>query len=99
MNWNTWVRRIHRWLSIVFTAAVIANFVAMGLGKSPSWVVYTPLPPLFLLLFTGLYLFALPYAAKWRSVQGFQRIEGLIARPARMSGKSAKVGTNEEKRT
>jgi hypothetical protein len=65
LNWNTWVRQIHRWLSI-FAATVVANFVAMGLGEPPAWVVYSPLLPLFLLLFTGLYLFALPYAARWR---------------------------------
>ena len=45
-----------------FTVAVVANFVAMGLGEPPAWVVYAPLLPLFLLLFTGLYMFALPYA-------------------------------------
>ena len=61
-----WIRQVHRWLSIVFTVAVIANFVAMGLGEPPSWIVYAPLPPLFLLIFTGLYMFAIPYAAKWR---------------------------------
>ena len=66
MNWNNWVRQIHRWLSIVFTATVIANFVAMGLGEPPTLVVYSPLLPLFLLLFTGLYMFVLPYAAKLR---------------------------------
>ncbi len=66
MNWKKWVRQIHRWLSIVFTATVIANFVAMGLGKPPAWVVYSPLLPLFLLLFTGLNMFVLPYATKWR---------------------------------
>jgi len=70
MNWNTSVRQIHRWLSIVFTATVIANFVAMGFGESPTLVVYSPLLPLFLLLFTGLYLFALPYAARWRGARG-----------------------------
>jgi cellulose synthase/poly-beta-1,6-N-acetylglucosamine synthase-like glycosyltransferase len=67
LNWNIWLRQIHRWLSIVFTVTVIANFVAMGLGEPPSWVVYSPLLPLFLLLFTGLYLFVLPHATKWRS--------------------------------
>jgi cellulose synthase/poly-beta-1,6-N-acetylglucosamine synthase-like glycosyltransferase len=67
LNWNTWIRQIHRWLSIIFTLTVIANFVEMALGKPPSWVVYSPLPPLFLLLFTGLYMFVLPYAAKARS--------------------------------
>ena len=66
MNWNKWVRQIHRWLSIAFTLTVVANLIAIGLGKSPAWVVYSPLLPLFLLLATGLYLFALPYAAKSR---------------------------------
>ena len=67
MNWNKWVRQVHRWLSIAFTMTVIANFVAMGLGEPPVWVVYSPLLPLFLLLFTGLYMFVLPYATRWRS--------------------------------
>lgn len=66
MRSNLWIRQAHRWLSIVFTTAVIANFVAMSLGEPPLWVVYAPLPPLFLLLFSGLYMFALPYAARWR---------------------------------
>ena len=62
-------RQIHRWTSIVFTVTVIANFVAMALGGGapPPWVTYSPLLPLALLLFTGLYLFALPYAIRWRS--------------------------------
>ncbi|WP_265517854.1 hypothetical protein [Nitratireductor luteus] len=67
MNWNTWIRQIHRWVAIAFTLTVTANFVAMGLGEPPPWLVYSPLPPLFVLLFTGLYMFALPYAAKRRS--------------------------------
>ena len=67
MNWNKWIRQGHRWLSIIFTLTVIANFVAMGLGEPPAVVVYSPLPPLFLLLFSGLYMFALPYVAKGRS--------------------------------
>ncbi len=69
MNWNTWIRKSHRWLSLVFTAAVIANFVTMAFGKPPPWVVYAPLPPLFLLLFSGLYMFVLPYIAKGRSIR------------------------------
>lgn len=66
MSWNKWIRQIHRWLSIVFTATVIANFVAMGIGQPPPWVVYAPLLPLALLLLSGLYMFALPYAGSWR---------------------------------
>lgn len=69
MNWNIRVRQIHRWLSMAFTATVVANFVALaqGGGASPSWVTYSPLLPLALLLFTGLYMFVLPYATQWRS--------------------------------
>ena len=67
MNWNSWIRQIHRWLSIVFTLTVMANFAAMTQGQPPAWVTYSPLPPLALLLFTGLYLFVLPYATQWRS--------------------------------
>jgi hypothetical protein len=63
---SKWVRQLHRWLSIVFTLTVIANFVAMAKGTPPAWVTYAPLFPLALLLFSGLYLFILPYTAKWR---------------------------------
>jgi hypothetical protein len=66
LNWNMWVRQTHRWLSIIFTLTVIANFITMALGTPPAWVVYAPLLPLFLLLFTGLYMFVVPYAAKRR---------------------------------
>jgi cellulose synthase/poly-beta-1,6-N-acetylglucosamine synthase-like glycosyltransferase len=61
------IRQTHRWLSIVFTITVLANFVTMALGKPPAWVTYSPLPPLFLLLFSGLYLFILPYTRRGRS--------------------------------
>jgi uncharacterized BrkB/YihY/UPF0761 family membrane protein len=65
---NYWVRQIHRWLSIIFTVTVIANFIALSqVGTAPPWVTYSPLLPLALLLFSGLYLFVLPYSTKWRS--------------------------------
>lgn len=60
------VRQTHRFFSMAFTLTVIANFVALAQGTPPAWVTYSPLPPLALLLFTGLYLFVLPYATKWR---------------------------------
>jgi hypothetical protein len=69
LNGKNWIRQTHRWLSIAFTMTVIANFVAMGLGTPPPWMVYSPLPPLFLLLFTGLYMFVLPYASRGRSAR------------------------------
>lgn len=64
---SIWIRQGHRWLSIIFTLTVIANFVARALGEPPVWVVYSPLIPLFLLLFSGLYMFALPYLSSRRS--------------------------------
>ena len=67
MNWSSWIRQFHRWVSIAFTLTVIANFAVMARGTPPAWVTYAPLLPLALLLFSGLYLFALPYAARWRS--------------------------------
>ena len=74
MNWNKWVRQIHRWLSIFFTVLVIANIVVniipsiqeeliLGLG-------YFTILPILLLMITGLYLFVLPYTARRRSGQG-----------------------------
>ncbi len=67
MKWNNLVRQTHRWLSIVFTVTVLANFACRTRGEPPAWVTYSPLLPLFLLLFTGLYMFVLPYLNKRRS--------------------------------
>lgn len=66
MSGSAWFRRTHRWVSMAFTATVIANFVvrAQGQGEPPPWVTYAPLLPLSLLLLTGLYLFALPYLGR-----------------------------------
>ena len=64
---SKWIRQVHRWLSIAFIIAVIANVVAMVLEKQAVWVGLLALFPLILLMLTGLYMFALPYAAKSRS--------------------------------
>jgi hypothetical protein len=61
MNWSRRIRQTHRWISMVFTATVVMNFVVLALMEPPLWVQLTPLPFLFALLFTGLYLFVLPY--------------------------------------
>ena len=81
MNWSKWTRQTHRWLSIAFTLTVIANFVALGVGKGkqpPAWITYSPLIPLFLLLFTGLYLFVLPYINRRRARRGAPVIDSTI---------------------
>lgn len=68
---NSWIRQIHRWVSIIFTITVIANFVQIGLGggNPPNWITYSPLLPLALLLLTGLYLFVLPYLVSRRGAR------------------------------
>lgn len=67
MKLNTWIRQVHRWLSIAFTIVVAAIFGALGLGKEPrEWVYLLPLVPLAVLMLTGLYMFVLPYVSKSR---------------------------------
>ncbi|MEU2033781.1 hypothetical protein [Nocardia amamiensis] len=66
MNWNKRVRQTHRWLAIVFTVTVIGTVVALAL-QGPVWVSYLPLPPLALLLFSGLSIFVVSYATARRN--------------------------------
>jgi hypothetical protein len=67
MNWNKLIRQTHRWLSIAFTLAVIANVIAMAQGQQILWVGLLALAPLILLLISGLYMFMLPYMTKLRA--------------------------------
>jgi hypothetical protein len=64
MNSNMWIRQIHRWLSIAFTVAVIANIVALTMQIQATWIGLLAFVPLIPLLITGLYLFALPYVSR-----------------------------------
>ena len=66
MNGSSFIRQLHRWLSIAFTTGVIVYIAVMARGRPPGWVGVFPLLPLILLLVTGLYLFALPYAVRLR---------------------------------
>jgi hypothetical protein len=70
MNWNTWIRQIHRWLSIIFTLAVIFNVIATMRGQQTTWIGLVALFPVIPLLLTGLHMFALPYLGKRHSKQG-----------------------------
>lgn len=69
MAWSKKNRQLHRWTSITFLAIVLVCFIAAALGAAESavWVFYLPLPPLFVLMGTGLYMFVQPYRAKRRS--------------------------------
>lgn len=65
MKFSLFIRKSHRWLSIAFTALVLANIAinitGMG-GESLALAIgLTTLVPLILLMISGLYLFALPY--------------------------------------
>lgn len=71
MKLSSWIRQIHRWLSMAFTAGVITYIVVMAQGPQPAaWVGLLALIPLILLLLTGLYLFVLPHAVRWRGARG-----------------------------
>ncbi|MCK1626190.1 hypothetical protein IVA98_24115 [Bradyrhizobium sp. 160] len=64
MSTHIWIRQIHRWLSMAFTLAVIANIIAMAMQVQALWIGFLALVPLIPLLATGLYLFALPYVSR-----------------------------------
>jgi hypothetical protein len=69
MNWNKWIRQIHRWLSMIQLLAIAINFVAVIEKKYTNTLGLMAVAPFALLMLTGLYLFLLPYAAKLRSWQ------------------------------
>jgi hypothetical protein len=69
MKWNLWIRQTHRWLSIAFTLAVFVNGVTVVEGKYNSRLGLMAVAVLALEFFTGMYLFVLPYAAKWRGAR------------------------------
>jgi heme A synthase len=66
MKWNKWIRQTHRWLSTAFTLAVIINGVAVVERKYNNKLGLMAVAVLALEFFSGMYLFVLPYAAKWR---------------------------------
>lgn len=63
---HVFIRQAHRWLSIAFTLAVIANLVALAVGRQEAWIGFVALVPLILLMVSGLYMFARPYFTRGR---------------------------------
>ena len=62
---KNWVRRTHRWLTPVFTLAVVANSALLCMGqRPPDGTIYAPLLPLLLMMLTGLYMFVLPHRSR-----------------------------------
>ncbi|AKM06703.1 hypothetical protein [Pelagerythrobacter marensis] len=61
------IRQWHRWISMAFVATVAAIFIVQALMTPPEWLYYTPLPFLFALILSGIYMWfrpARPGAAK-----------------------------------
>jgi hypothetical protein len=61
------IRQFHRWLALAFTLSVIATTVALAQKAPVIWMSYVPLPPLALLTLSGMYMWVLPHAVKWRA--------------------------------
>lgn len=70
MTRNAWIRQAHRWISIAFALAVVANLAAKAARIEAPWLGLVAVIPLLPLLFSGLYLFVLPYAARRRQQPG-----------------------------
>lgn len=60
-------RTIHRWVAIIFTLTVAANFAAMPWGQPPAWITYAPLLPLLFLMITGLTMLVSPWIGQSRA--------------------------------
>ena len=58
---NSVIRTVHRWTSLVFSLIVASIFAGMAITTLPEWYYYLPLPPLFVLIPTGIYMFFVPY--------------------------------------
>jgi hypothetical protein len=69
LRWNRWIRQTHRWLSIAFTLAVVINGVAVVEKRYTNSLGLMAVSVLALEFFTGIYLFVLPYAARWRNAR------------------------------
>jgi len=67
LTWNKLVRQTHRWLSTAFTMVVIINGIAVVQKRYSTKLGLSAVLVLALQFFTGIYLFVLPYVAKWRS--------------------------------
>ena len=61
MSTSKGIRRFHRWMSMAFTVAAIANIVAVIRGSSAQWLGVLAVVPLIPLMLTGLYMFFRAY--------------------------------------
>ena len=64
---SNFIRQFHRWTSIGFVGAFLFTSTVLAMKLPLPWAVYSPLPFLFLLAVTGLYMFFLPYVRRGRT--------------------------------
>ncbi len=82
---NKWLRKIHRWLAIPMIIIVPAAIIIKLMGSDPS-IVFPPqlakLQEILLLtlVLSGIYLYFIPYIAKWQRNRR-QRARATIAIP------------------
>lgn len=55
------IRQLHRWISMVFTLIVVGVFAVQAFTMPPEWVYFLPLPFLFFLMLSGIYMFVRHY--------------------------------------
>ena len=67
---NKWIRRIHRWLVLPFTLAVVVLIIgSLTEGetyKTPEWLGLIGIFSILLLALTGVYMFVQHYWSTWR---------------------------------
>jgi len=80
--WNKWMRLIHRWLSAALMVSMVVNLIAVLLHRYNNTLGLLAVLPLALLFVTGLYLYVLHYAAKWRSARRTARTAASVASAA-----------------
>ncbi|UFS97170.1 hypothetical protein [Nocardia huaxiensis] len=70
MNWDARVRQWHRWLAMVFIVGLVVTIVGTAV-QGPAWLAYVFLPPLALLLFSGLFVM---WRSRGTAVTGVRRV-------------------------
>jgi hypothetical protein len=66
MSQNPFMRRAHRVVASIFTLTVAFNFAVMPWGPPPPLVTYAPLPPLLVLMISGLVMLVAPWLGSKR---------------------------------
>jgi len=77
---NKWLRKIHRWLAIPMIIIVPAAIIIKLIGLFPPQLAKLQEILLLTLVLSGIYLYFIPYIAKWQRNRR-QRARATIAIP------------------